>query len=185
MGRPVVARRGSDLLGSFLGETERAVAAAFQEAEATGAVLLFDEVDALLRDRRGATHGWELSIVDEVLQQLEAFGGLIACTTNLWEEIDPAALRRFLFKVELKPLDAAGLAVLVGEVLERALTPGERGAVTRAMRRLAGVTAGDVAVVARRVRVLGERPGLAEVLRRIRGEVFQSSASGLPVGFTV
>ncbi len=138
MGRPVVARRGSDLLGSFLGETERAIADAFREAEATGAVLLFDEVDALLRDRRGATHGWELSVVDEVLQQLESFGGVVACTTNLWDEIDPAALRRFLFKVELKPLDAAGLAVLVGEVLERALTPGERGAVTRAMRRLAG-----------------------------------------------
>ncbi len=184
MGRPVVARRGSDLLGSFVGETEQAIAAAFHEAESTGAVLLLDEVDALLRDRRGATHTWELSFVDEVLQQLEANSGVVACTTNLWDEVDPAALRRLLFKVELRPLDAAGLAVLVGEVLGRALTAAERGAVTRAMRRLEGVTAGDVAVVARRVRVLGETVGVGEVLQRLGGRL-PDSGTGPPPSASV
>jgi SpoVK/Ycf46/Vps4 family AAA+-type ATPase len=59
MGRPVVERHASDLLSAWVGETEKRIAAAFREAEADGALLLFDEVDSFLRPRADATRSWE------------------------------------------------------------------------------------------------------------------------------
>ena len=99
--RPLVYRRVSDLVSCYVGQTERNIAAAFEEARQDGSILLFDEADSFLRDRRGAVRSWEVTQVNEFLQQLESFPGIVACTTNLWRDIDEAALRRFVFKLEL------------------------------------------------------------------------------------
>lgn len=61
---------------------------------------MFDEVDTFLRNRENARASWEVTQVNEFLQQLEAFRGMVVCTTNLLHDLDPAALRRFVFKVE-------------------------------------------------------------------------------------
>ncbi|NBI42066.1 AAA family ATPase [[Haemophilus] felis] len=45
LGMPVLVRQGSDLLGSYVGETERNIAAAFEQAKINNMVLVFDEVD--------------------------------------------------------------------------------------------------------------------------------------------
>ncbi len=58
MGPEVLYRRVSDLRSMWVGETEKAIAAAFRAAEEEGAVLLFDEADSFLRDRRGASRSW-------------------------------------------------------------------------------------------------------------------------------
>ena len=50
--RPLLVKRTSDLLGSDLGETERAIARAFDQAETEEEVLLIDETDSLLFPRR-------------------------------------------------------------------------------------------------------------------------------------
>ncbi len=80
------------------------MAAMFAEAEAEQALLLLDEADSFLLDRRGAQRHHELSEVNEMLQGMERFRGIFVCTTNLLERIDAAALRRFSFKILFKPL---------------------------------------------------------------------------------
>ncbi len=77
----------------------------FREATAENAVLLLDEGDSFLRDRRLARASWEVTQVNELLQQMESFKGVFICATNLMEDIDSAALRRFTFKVKFLPLD--------------------------------------------------------------------------------
>ena len=71
MGVDLVERSGSDLLGPFVGQTEANIAAAFEEARGSGAMLLIDEADDFLCDRRSATRSWERSLVNETLRRLE------------------------------------------------------------------------------------------------------------------
>jgi SpoVK/Ycf46/Vps4 family AAA+-type ATPase len=110
MGLEVIQKRGSDIFGPFVGETEANIAAAFAEARATGAFLLFDEADSLLFDRSSAVRGWELSQVNEMLTWMEQHPLPFACTTNLAERLDKASLRRFLVRLNfdfLRPDQAA------------------------------------------------------------------------------
>ncbi|MFD0668261.1 ATP-binding protein [Ramlibacter sp. MAHUQ-53] len=102
--RPLMVKQASDLMSKFVGETEQHMAAMFREAEAEKAVLLLDEADSFLQDRRGAQRTYEVTEVNEMLQQMERFAGVFICTTNLMDRIDQAALRRFTFKIRFKPL---------------------------------------------------------------------------------
>jgi len=101
--KDVLVKRGSDIISMWVGGTEANIAAAFREAEEKKSILLFDEVDTFLIDRSRARNSWEITSVNEFLQQLECFKGICACTTNLLEDIiDKAALRRFIFKIGFK-----------------------------------------------------------------------------------
>jgi SpoVK/Ycf46/Vps4 family AAA+-type ATPase len=102
--RPLQVRQASDVMSKYVGETEQNMARMFEEAEREGAVLLLDEADSFLRSRRMAERNYEVSEVNEMLQGMERFGGVFICTTNLFEELDEAALRRFTFKIRFKPL---------------------------------------------------------------------------------
>jgi SpoVK/Ycf46/Vps4 family AAA+-type ATPase len=104
LGKPLMVRQASDLMSKYIGETEQNMAAMFREAESEGAILLLDEADSFLQDRRGAQRTYEVSEVNEMLQGMERFHGIFICTTNLMDRIDQAALRRFTFKIQFKPL---------------------------------------------------------------------------------
>ena len=106
LGKPLIVKQASDLVSKFVGETEQNMAAMFKEAEAEKAVLLLDEADSFLQDRRGAQRTYEVTEVNEMLQQMERYNGIFVCTTNLLDRIDQAALRRFTFKIKFKPLTA-------------------------------------------------------------------------------
>ncbi|MCX7180738.1 MAG: ATP-binding protein [Proteobacteria bacterium] len=103
--RPLLTKRVSDLSSRWIGDTEKAIANMFREAAADGSVLLLDEADSFLRDRRLARSPWEVTQVNELLQQMENFKGVFICATNLIRTIDEAALRRFTFKIKFLPLD--------------------------------------------------------------------------------
>ena len=112
LAKPLIVKRASDLLSPFLGETEMAVAAAFNQATKQQAILLIDEVDSFLQDRSKARQSWEVSMVNELLTQLERFDGLFIGSTNLMQNLDQAALRRFDLKAcfsYLKPAQARQL----------------------------------------------------------------------------
>lgn len=152
MRMPLVAKRASDLMSPWLGETEKNVARAFREAQDQGALLLIDEIDAFLRDRAHAKQSWEHSLTAEMLTQMECFDGLLIATTNLASGLDPAALRRFDLKARfdhLKPPQAK-------ELLDRhcrQLGLGEPPQwVLNKVARLAGLAPGDFAAVARQHR---------------------------------
>lgn len=106
LGIPLLVKRASDLLSMWVGRSEKNIARAFREAQTDGAVLLVDEVDSFLQDRRGAQRGWEVSLVNEMLTQMESFPGVFIASTNLMEGLDQAALRRFDLKVKFDFLSA-------------------------------------------------------------------------------
>jgi SpoVK/Ycf46/Vps4 family AAA+-type ATPase len=106
LNKPLIIRQASDLMSKYIGETEQNMAAMFREAEAEGAILLLDEADSFLQDRRGAQRTYEVTEVNEMLQGMERFHGIFICTTNLMDRVDQAALRRFTFKIQFKPLTA-------------------------------------------------------------------------------
>ena len=107
LGLEVLQKRASDLLSPWVGETEQQIAAAFAEARDAQAFLIFDEADSLLADRRSAHRSWEVSQVNEMLTWMESHPLPFACTTNFGEHLDPATLRRFVFKVRLDYLAPA------------------------------------------------------------------------------
>ena len=105
--RPFHSKKLSDILSMWVGGTEANLRKAFTEAEQDNAVLLLDEVDSFLQDRRHAQRSWELTQVNEMLTQMEAFNGLFIASTNLMSNLDQAALRRFDMKIHLDYLRPA------------------------------------------------------------------------------
>jgi len=104
---PLVSKSASALLSKWLGDSEKNIAAAFEEASAEEAILFFDEGDSFLRSRERAQHSWEVTQTNELLQRIERFDGIVVVATNLFRNLDAAALRRFTFKIEFRELDAS------------------------------------------------------------------------------
>ena len=98
--KPIIIKKGSDLLSMFVGGTEKNIALAFKEAKDKKAMLVFDEVDSFLQDRGMAARSWEVTQVNEMLVQMESFDGIFIATTNLIDNLDKACLRRFDLKLE-------------------------------------------------------------------------------------
>ena len=160
LGLQVTQKRASDLMSMWVGGTEQQIATAFAEARAEGSILVFDEADSLLADRRGAVRSWEVSQVNEMLTWMESHPLPFACTTNFGENLDPATLRRFTFKIALDYLtpDQSQAAFHTYFALE---APPEIGDLTT-------LTPGDFAVVRRKAEILGhlqDAKALAELLR--------------------
>jgi SpoVK/Ycf46/Vps4 family AAA+-type ATPase len=157
-------------MSKFVGETEQNMAAMFEEAQSENAVLLLDEADSFLRSRQRAERTYEVTEVNEMLQGMERFGGLFICTTNLFDDLDAAALRRFTFKVRFLPLAPAQReAMFVTEALA-----GDASALTAEQRsRLAALdqlAPGDFAAVRRQVEILGDAFEPDEFLAQLESE---------------
>ncbi len=168
--RPLLVKQASDLMSKFVGETEQNMAAMFREAEAEKAVLLLDEADSFLQDRRGAQRTYEVTEVNEMLQGMERFNGVFVCTTNLMDRIDPAALRRFTFKIRFKPLTREQrVKMFVTEVLA-----GEAARLTDAARsrlaQLDQLCPGDFAAVKRQTEILAAEFTVEEFLDQLEAE---------------
>ena len=103
--KPLLVRRASDILSPYVGVAEQNMAAMFEDAKIEGAVLLLDEADSFLQERSTLKQSWEVTQVNELLTQMEAFEGLFVCSTNLMDKLDAAALRRFDFKIKLDYLN--------------------------------------------------------------------------------
>ncbi len=152
LGKPLLVRRASELLSKWLGESEKNIARAFLQAEADHALLLIDEVDSFLQDRRDARASWEITAVNEMLTRMESYPGLFIASTNLMQGLDPAALRRFDLKLEfgyLKPEQAWRLFQQQCAALGLPM-PAEE--LRLRLNRLAVLTPGDYAAVARQNR---------------------------------
>lgn len=145
----LLVKRGSDLQGKYIGETEARIASAFRTAREDGAILLIDEVDSFLRDRRQAERSWEGSMVNEMLTQMENFDGLFIASTNLMEGLDQAALRRFDIKLKFDYLTFEQAWTLLCRQCEAFGLPHPSLTLQAELDRLPSITPGDFAVVAR------------------------------------
>ena len=152
IGVPLIAKRASDLISMWVGETEKNIARAFREAEQEGAVLLLDEVDSFLQDRRGAQRSWEVTEVNEMLTQMESFSGVFVASTNLMNNLDQAALRRFDLKVKFDFLQPGQTDELLGRYCASINIPEPSPAEFAKANRLHNLTPGDFAAVMRQSR---------------------------------
>ena len=168
--QPLLVKQASDLMSKFVGETEQNMAAMFREAENEKSVLLLDEADSFLQDRRGAQRTYEVTEVNEMLQGMERFAGIFICTTNLLDRLDQAALRRFTFKIKFMPLTAAQrekmfvTEALAGDAV--LVTPEIRARLVR----LEQLCPGDFAAVKRQVDILAAEFSAAEFLDQLEAE---------------
>ncbi|WP_045213461.1 AAA family ATPase [Desulfonatronovibrio magnus] len=115
--RDIMIRRGSDLLGMFVGETEKLIARMFAEAEAREAVLVVDEADSFIFGREMAHRSWEVSMVNEFLTCMESYQGILICTTNRFKGLDNASIRRFNQKLYFDCLNNNGVEIFYRKFL--------------------------------------------------------------------
>ena len=93
----------ASIVSKYIGETEKNLRRIFDAAERCGAILLFDEADALFGKRTEVkdSHDRYANIeVSYLLQRMETYRGIAILTTNMKEAFDPAFLRRIRFVVE-------------------------------------------------------------------------------------
>ncbi|MBP7573758.1 MAG: AAA family ATPase [Rhodoferax sp.] len=168
--KPLIIKQASDLMSKYVGETEQQMAAMFREAESEKAVLLLDEADSFLQDRRGAQRTYEVTEVNEMLQGMERYNGIFVCTTNLQDRLDQAALRRFTFKIKFKPLTPAQRE----KMFEVEALAGDATLLTAEIRsRLAlmdQLCPGDFAAVKRQSVILDAELGALEFLEQLEAE---------------
>jgi hypothetical protein len=100
----------SAVVSKYIGETEKNLRRVFDSAEGSGAILLFDEADALFGKRTEVrdSHDRYANIeISYLLQRMEAYHGLAILTTNLEGALDRAFMRRLRFVVRFPLPDAA------------------------------------------------------------------------------
>ena len=100
----------SQVVSKYIGETEKNLRRVFDAAEQGGAILLFDEADALFGKRSEVkdSHDRYANIeISYLLQRVEAYRGVAILTTNMKSALDTAFLRRIRFVVQFPFPDAA------------------------------------------------------------------------------
>ncbi|MBR6022338.1 MAG: ATP-binding protein [Kiritimatiellae bacterium] len=120
---PVALRTASSLLGPYVGETEANIRDAFRDAASSASILFLDDFDGLLFDRAASRYRWEYTQVNELLQGLENFGGVLFAATNHLDALDPAVLRRFTLKLQFDYLDSDGKRVFFDRFFGLPLDP--------------------------------------------------------------
>ena len=181
--KPFLLQSGSDLLDKYIGETEKNIAAMFDKAESTGAVLLLDEADTFLYSRGMAQRSWEVSAVNEFMVRLERFEGVLLATTNRFDSLDKAILRRFYLKVEFGYLSTDQLKELIEACVmdknkARALRPDQ-------LAQFEYLTPGLVRGAVQGLRLRGYKPRTERLLEALKAEQSQQTDGviGQPIGF--
>src|SRR5262249_49413516 len=100
----------SGVVSKYIGETEKNLRRVFDAAEDGGAILFFDEADALFGKRSEVkdSHDRYANIeINYLLQRMESYRGLAVLATNMKGALDPAFLRRIRFVVNFPFPDTA------------------------------------------------------------------------------
>lgn len=178
----LIVKRTSDIMSKWVGENEKNIAQAFKEADQEGAVLLIDEVDSFLQDRRGARGSWEVSMVNEMLTQMESFSGVFIASTNLMDGLDQAALRRFDLKVKFDFLKSQQSCELFQRYCKQLNLEAPSPELLAKLARLAHLTPGDFASVIRQNRFRAINSPASFVVA-LQGECELKSLTKSAIGF--
>lgn len=174
----------SAVVSKYIGETEKNLRLVFDGADATGAILLFDEADALFGKRSEVrdSHDRYANIeVSYLLQRMESYRGLAILTTNARANLDPAFVRRLRFVVQFPFPDAEHRArIWAGAFPDRAPT---QGIDAQALSKLAisGGAIRNIAVAAAFRAAAADRPvGMAEMAWAARAELAKAERTVSP-----
>jgi len=164
----------SQVVSKYIGETEKNLRRVFDAAQEGGAILLFDEADALFGKRTEVrdSHDRYANIeVSYLLQQMEAYSGLAILTTNMKDALDTAFLRRLRFVLQFPFPDATQRAEIWRRMFPAA-TPTQGLDVARLAR--LSVTGGNIRTIALNAAFLAadanEPVRMAHLQRAVRSE---------------
>jgi hypothetical protein len=171
----------SAVVSKYIGETEKNLRRVFDAAEEGGAILLFDEADALFGKRSEVkdSHDRYANIeVSYLLQRMEMYRGLAILTTNLKSALDQAFLRRIRFIVHFPFPDAAHRAEIWRRIFP-CETPTEDLNIDRLAR--LNVTGGNIRNIAMNAAFLAadadEAVRMAHLLRAAQSEYMKLEKS--------
>ncbi len=164
----------SQVVSKYIGDTEKNLRRVFDAAEDGGAILLFDEADALFGKRSEVkdSHDRYANIeVSYLLQRMEAYRGLAILTTNMKSALDTAFLRRIRFIVQFPFPDTAQRAEIWRRIFPSS-TPTDGLDVNRLARlNIAGGNIRNIALNAAFLAADAEEPvRMMHLLRAVRGE---------------
>lgn len=176
IGCDLICRSGAELLGMYVGQTEKLIARAFAEAQRKNAILLIDEADSFLSNRDMANRNWEISMTNEMLRQMEGGRARFIATTNRASTFDPASARRFDLQAEFGTLDRCRARRLYSVYFDHEATMD--------LDTIEGLTPGDFSQVRNRARLLNEaQPDT--ILKWLRGAVEDRSGVSHQTGFDI
>lgn len=183
--RPLLSKKASDLLSPYVGETEQKLARVFKEARADNAVLLIDEADSFLQNRQVAQRSWEITQVNEVLKQLEEHTGFVILSTNLYDHLDPAVLRRLDVKVTFGYLDPQHLPEVFSAAGEgMGVADAASFAASADWQQLKDLAMGDVAAAMRQARLMAAKPTPQILFGAMREQLeHRNKLQGRRIGF--
>lgn len=149
LGKEVLLKRCSEIQSMWVGQTEKNIAEAFNEAQKDKSILFFDEADSFLFPRKDASHSWEKNFTNEILTQLESYTGIVVFATNDIDGLDHASLRRFRFKIEFKPLTPEGNLHFYDTILAKTVSKNNQiyDDEISLIKNIKNLTPGDFAVV--------------------------------------
>jgi ATPase family associated with various cellular activities (AAA) len=164
----------SAVISKYIGETEKNLRQVFDSAEEAGAVLLFDEADALFGKRSDVkdSHDRYANIeVGYLLQRMESYQGLAILTTNLKSSLDRAFQRRLRFLVEFPFPDVAQREAIWRRVFPEATPTDGLNPAALAQLKLPGGSIRNIALNAAFLAAAANRPvAMAHILEAARLE---------------
>jgi SpoVK/Ycf46/Vps4 family AAA+-type ATPase len=117
------------VVNKYIGETEKRLRNVFDACERSGALLFFDEADALFGSRMQVkdSHDRFANIeIDYLLQRIEQFDGIAILATNRKNDLDTAFLRRLRFVMDFLPPDKRERRILWEKSLPEFSATGEQ-----------------------------------------------------------
>ena len=159
----VIKKKASDLESCYVGETEQNISRAFYEAKQQKAILVIDEGDHFIAERKHDNRSWENSRTEEMLQQIEEHPYPVIFTTNLIQNIDKAAMRRFTYKTEFKYLTDEQVKIAWQDYFPNAALPKEI--------HLSKLCPGDFATVLKRAQFEGYTTSTEEIYNNLQEEM--------------
>jgi hypothetical protein len=164
----------SGVVSKYIGETEKNLRRVFDAAEDGGAILFFDEADALFGKRSEVkdSHDRYANIeINYLLQRMESYQGLAVLATNMKGALDPAFLRRIRFVVNFPFPDATQRAELWRRMFPPPTPTEGLDVVTLARLSIAGGNIRNIALNAAFLAAQAAEPvRMPHILRAVRSE---------------
>jgi SpoVK/Ycf46/Vps4 family AAA+-type ATPase len=156
----LIYRTAADINDKYYGESERNVAKLFEQCDIQNQIIFLDEADTLLMARREDSHRADRAVTSEFLRRLEAFQGIFMCATNHGDLLDPALMRRFVFRLDFAPLNQMQRTQLLQELLGGTddIKVIINDCTQQRLNRLDRLTPGDFANCKKRLTCLEEKP---------------------------
>jgi SpoVK/Ycf46/Vps4 family AAA+-type ATPase len=179
LGRRLLLVRYAELESMWMGETPKNIAAIFRTARDEGSVLFFDEADAIAARRSTAMdQGMQResnTVVSVLLQELEAYDGVVIFATNLAANFDPAFERRIRTHVLFEMPGEAERAQIWRVQLHPSRTPLAADVDFQSLARRYEVSGGDIRNAVLKAALMAAAEPVPDASKRITQQHFEAS----------